>query len=167
MITYTIYSGEASQCLTVFHSIKGMQTHHKKRPFQPITFTISQKVTYHQDPKHDKHDHEDLEVQIHGLVQNPTYDYNKWTVEKRGLDGRAQAVIKRNIDNAIVGFINCCKVFSGLLDERQENQAEELIGNATMHNGLDLFDEIDEKQGCEDERQDQCNSPVDRYLAQA
>ena len=69
-------------------------------------------------------------------------------------------MIERNIDNAIVSFVNCCKVFSGLLDERQEDQAEKLVGNATMHNGLDLFDEIDEKQGCKDERKDQCNNSV-------
>lgn len=56
-----------------------------------------------------------------------------------------------DVDDAVVGFVDGGEVFGCFFDEGEEDEAEELVGDAGMDDGFDLFDEIDEEEGCEGE----------------
>ena len=144
MITYTIY-----QMSTHVNQINGkcdlrsMLTHHQQRPLQPIRLPIPQEIPHHQNSQHNQHNHKNLEIQIHWFTQYPTHDDDQRTIEERRLDGWTEAVEEGNVDDAVVGFVDGCEVFGCFFDERKEDKTEELIGDAAVDDGFDLFDEVD------------------------
>lgn len=47
---------------------------------------------------------------------------------------------KGDVDDAVVGFVNGREVFGCFFDEGEEDEAEELVGDAAVDDGFDLFD---------------------------
>ena len=127
------------------------KTHHQKRPLQPITLPIPQKIPHHHNPQHHQHNHEDLEIEIHRFPQNPAHDDDEGPVEEGRLDGRAEAMEESDVDDAVVGFVDGGEVFGGFFDEGEEDEAEELVGDAGVDDGFDLFGQVDEEEGGEGE----------------
>ncbi len=50
---------------------------------------------------------------------------------------------ERNVDDAVVGFVDGSEVFGCFFDEGEEDEAEKLVGDAAVDDGFDLFDEVD------------------------
>lgn len=50
---------------------------------------------------------------------------------------------KGDVDDAVVGFVDGCEVFGCFFDEGEEDEAEELVGDAAVDDGFNFFDEVD------------------------
>lgn len=72
-----------------------------------MTYLISQEIA-HNDDRHDEdNDVEDLEVEVHWLVQTPAYDDYERGVEQGCLYGCAHAVCKGEIHLVVPCFVDC------------------------------------------------------------
>ena len=56
-----------------------------------------------------------------------------------------------DVDDAVVGFVDGGEVFGGFFDEGEEDEAEELVRDAGVDDGFDLFGKVDEEEGGEGE----------------
>jgi hypothetical protein len=61
------------------------------------------------------------------------------------------------IDLAVPRFVYGCQVLGCFFDEREEDEAEELIGNAGLDYILDALDEEDGQKRDQGEREDETN----------
>ena len=63
-----------------------------QRTLEVIRLSVTQEIADDENSQHQADDHEDLEVEVHGLVKAPANDHDKRGVEKGGLDRGADAV---------------------------------------------------------------------------
>lgn len=52
-----------------------------------------------------------------------------------------------NIDDTVVSFVDGGEVFGGFFNQWKEDEAKELVGDAAVDDGFDLFDQVDEEEG--------------------
>lgn len=72
-------------------------------------------------------------------------------------------MIERDVGDAVPCFVNGGEVFGGFFDEREEDEAEELVGDAGVDDVFDLFDKVDEEEGCADEGEDEGDGAVGEF----
>ena len=48
-----------------------------------------------------------------------------------------------DVNDAVICFVDGCEVFGCFFDEWKEDETKELIGDAAVDDGFDLFDEVD------------------------
>lgn len=71
---------------------KKKKTHNKQRALEVIRLPISKEVPHDDNGQDEQDDHEDLEVEVHGLVQDPAGEHDERGVEEGCLQRGAEAV---------------------------------------------------------------------------
>lgn len=86
---------------------------------------------------------EALEVQSHGLVNDPAEDDKEGGDEKSDLHGAADCDVDGQVHLALVCNDDGCHVFGGVSDDRNQNQTNEgLTDVRRFDDGVDAVDEV-------------------------
>ena len=80
-------------------------SYYKQAALEIIGSPVPEEVANHQDGQDQDHNHEDLEIEIHGLTKAPAHNDHKRSIEECSLNRRSKTVVKGEILERKLAFL--------------------------------------------------------------